>query len=163
MRLLLFVATLVACVLLVIAEFSLLNEIRILTVTEEGVKVGANHNYALAIIAVAAAVMAFGAFRGARPAAFALAALGIAALLVVLIVDLPEVGREGLFGRDYEGAKAVKAAGFYLETAGAVLLMATGVLTAVLSGGRRDAGMNATLRERLRYRFDNSWRAGPPR
>ena len=129
----LFALSIVACVLLVIAEFSQLNEIQILTVTEEGVQVGENHNYALAIIAVAAAVMAFGAYRGARPAAFALAALGVAALLVVLIVDVPEVGREGLFGRDYEGAKAVKATGFYLETAGAVLLLAAGVLTAAQS------------------------------
>lgn len=134
----LFVATLVACGLLIAAEFARLNEIQILTVTEQGVKVGSNHNYALAIIAVAAAVMAVGAFRGARPAAFALAVLGLAALLVVVIVDLPEVGREGLFGRDYEGAKAVKATGFYLETAGAVLLLATGVLTAAL-GSRREA------------------------
>lgn len=138
LRLALFTATLVACGLLITAEFSRLNEIQILTVTEQGVKVGANHNYALAIIAVAAAVMAFGAFRGARPAAYAVAVLGLAALLVVLIVDLPEVGREGLFGRDYEGAKAVKATGFYLETAGAILLLATGVLTAVL-GPRRPA------------------------
>ncbi len=128
----LFASALVACVLLVIAEFSQLNEIQILTVTEEGVGVGENHNYALAIIAVAAAVMGFGAFRGSRPAALALAALGLAALLVVLIVDVPEVGREGLFGRDYEGAKAVKATGFYLETAGAILLLAAGVFTAAL-------------------------------
>ncbi len=130
----LFVLTLVACGLLVAAEFSMLNEIEILTVTEKGIKVGSNHNYALAIIAGAAAIMAFGALRGARPAAFAVAILGLAALLVVLIIDLPEVGREGLFGRDYEGAKAVKAGGFYLETAGAILLLATGVITAVFSG-----------------------------
>lgn len=138
-RLVLFVLTLVACVLLIVAEFSQLNEIQILTVTEKGVQVGENHNYALAIIAVAAAVMAFGAFRGARPAAFALAALGLAALLVVLIVDVPEVGREGLFGRDYEGAKAVKATGFYLETAGAILLLASGVFTAALNLRRAQA------------------------
>ena len=65
--------------------------------------------------------------------------LGVAALLVVLIVDLPEVGREGLFGRDYEGAKASEASGFYLETAGAILLLVCGVLTAVL-GPRRRSG-----------------------
>lgn len=134
LRLALLVLTLVACVLLVIAEFMPLNEIEILTVTEKGVKVGSNHGYALAIIAAASAVMALGAYRGARPAAFALAALGLAALLVVLIVDVPEVGREGLFGRDYEGAKAVKAIGFYFETAGAVLLLVAGVATAVFGG-----------------------------
>lgn len=122
---------LVACVLLAVAEFFDLNEIQIITVTEEGVGVGSNHGYALLIIALAAAVMAWGAFRGARPAAIALAVLGLAALLVVLLVDLPQVREEGLYGRDYEDAKAVAATGFYLETAGAVLLLAAGVLTAV--------------------------------
>jgi len=139
MRPALFALAVVACVLLVIAEFSQLNEIRILTVTEKGVKVGSNHNYALLIIAIASLVMAFGAFRGARPAAFALAALGVAALLVVLLADLPEVGREGIYGRDYEGAKAQAVIGFYLETAGAIALLAAGVLTAAFGGRRSDA------------------------
>lgn len=129
----LFALALVACVLLVIAEFSDLNEIRIVTVTREGVGVGPHHGYALAIIAAAAAVMAYGAFRSSRPAAIALAALGVAALLVVLIVDLPDVDATGLYGRDYEQAESQAATGFYLETAGAILLLIAGVLTAVLA------------------------------
>lgn len=129
----LFALALVACVLLVVAEFLDLNSIRIITVTEEGIGVGSNHGYALLIIAVAAAVMAFGAFRGSRPAGVALAILGIAALAIVLLVDLPEVDEEGLYGRDYERAEAQAESGFYVETAGAILLLFTGVLTAVFS------------------------------
>lgn len=134
----LFAAAVLACLLLAIAEFTDLNEIRIITVTEEGVGVGANHGYALLVIALASGVMAFGAYRGSRPAALALAALGMAALLVVLLVDLPEVNEEGLYGRDYEQAEAQATTGFYLETAGAILLLATGVLTAAFGATRRD-------------------------
>lgn len=136
----------IACVLLVIAEFLDLNEIRIITVTEEGVSVGSNHNYALLIIAVAALVMAYGAFRGSRPAAIALAALGLFALLVVLLIDLPQVSEEGLYGRDYEQAKAQAATGFYVETAGAILLLFSGVMAAVL-GGQADAEPRRRERE----------------
>ena len=130
---------LVACVLLAVAEFLDLNSIRIITVTEEGISVGSNHSYALLVIAVAAAVMAYGAFRGSRPAGVALAVLGIAALAIVLLVDLPEVDEEGLYGRDYERAEAQAESGFYVETAGAILLLFTGVLTAVLGRGRPTA------------------------
>jgi hypothetical protein len=130
----LFALAVVACVLLAVAEFLDLNSIRIITVTEEGIGVGSNHNYALLIIAVVAAVMAYGAFRGSRPAAVALAVLGVAALLIVLLVDLPEVDEEGLYGRDYERAEAQAESGFYVETAGAILLLFSGVLTAVFGG-----------------------------
>jgi hypothetical protein len=124
---------LIACVLLAVSEFTDLNEIRILTVTREGVGVGSHHGYALLIIGIAGAVMAYGAYRGSRPAALALAILGAAAVLVVLLVDLPDVDATGLYGRDYEQAKAQAVTGFYLETAGAILLLLAGVLTVVLN------------------------------
>jgi hypothetical protein len=122
--------TLIACLLLVIAEFGDLNHIQILTVTRHGVSVGSHHGYALLIIAVVAAVMAFGAWRGSRPAGLAVAVLGLVALLIVLLVDLPDVDATGLFGRDYEQAVAKASTGFRLEAAGAVLLLFAGVATA---------------------------------
>jgi hypothetical protein len=124
--------TLIACVLLAIAEFSHLNHIQILTVRRHGLRVGPHHGYALLIIAVAAALMAAGAWRGSRPAAFAVAALGIAALLIVILVDLPDVDATGLFGRDYEQAKAVADIGYRLELVGSILLLFAGGLTSVL-------------------------------
>ena len=132
LRVALLALTVVACVLLIVAEFTDLNEIRIVTVTREGVGVGGHHGYALLIIALASLVMGYGAFRGSRPAGIALAVLGAAALLVVLLVDLPDVDATGLYGRDYEQAESQAAIGFYLETAGAILLLVAGVLTAVL-------------------------------
>jgi len=125
--------TLVACLLLAVAEFTDLNTIRIVTVEREGVGTGSHHGYALLIIAVFAAIMAVGAWRGSRPAAIAVAALGLAALLVVLIVDAPDVEATGLYGRNYEQARAVAAIGFKLETAGSILLLFAGVVTSVLA------------------------------
>jgi hypothetical protein len=131
--------TLVSCLLLAIAEFTDLNQIEILTVTRQGVGVGSHHGYALLIIGLVAAAMAAGAWRGSRPAAFAVAALGAAALLIVLLVDLPDVDATGLYGRNYEQAKAVSDTGFRLETAGAILLLFSGVLTAVMSARSTDS------------------------
>jgi hypothetical protein len=101
-------------------------------VTKPGVGVGSHHGYALLIIAVVAALMALGAWRGSRPAAIAVAALGIAALLIVLLVDAPDVDATGLYGRDYEQARAAADTGFRLETVGAILLLFSGVVTSVL-------------------------------
>ena len=130
--------SLVACLLLAVAEFTDLNHIEILTVEREGVGVGSHHGYALLIIGIFAAVMAVGAWRGSRPAAWAVGGLGFAALLLVLIVDAPDVNATGLYGDRYEQARAVADIGFKLETAGAILLLFAGVITAVL-GQRPDA------------------------
>src|SRR4051794_30350256 len=159
-RVLLFALTLVACLLLVIAELGDLNQIQILTVTKDGVGVGGHHGYALLIIAVVAAVMAFGAWRGSRPAAFAVAALGAAALLIVLLVDLPDVDATGLYGRNYEEAKAVADTGFRLETIGAILLLFTGVITSVL--GQTAGGSRPDSRRRPGRRGGDSAPARPP-
>ncbi len=129
----LFALTLVAGLLLVVAEFGDLNHIQILTVTRDGVGVGGHHGYALLIIAVVAGLMAFGAWRGSRPAGLAVAVLGLVALLIVVLVDLPDVDATGLYGRDYEQAKASASWGFRLEALGAVLLLFSGVMTVVLS------------------------------
>lgn len=125
--------TLVACLLLAVAEFGDLNHIQILTVSRPGVGVGGHHGYALLIIAVVSALMSYGAWRGSRPAGFAVAILGIVALLIVLLVDLPDVNATGLVGRNYEQATAKASSGFRLEALGAVLLLFAGVLTAVMT------------------------------
>src|SRR5215208_2151618 len=57
----LLVLPLVACVLLVVAEFSRLYEINVITVTVSSVKGGGHHGYALLVVALASAAMAFGA------------------------------------------------------------------------------------------------------
>jgi hypothetical protein len=129
-RHLLFGLTLIACVLLVIAEFGDLNEIRIGAVVRAGQGVGDNHGHALLIVAAVAAVMALGAWRtGSRPAAIAVAVLGAVAVFVVLAVDGPDVDQTGVFGRNYEDVEAGAADGFRIAAVGAVLLLFAGVMT----------------------------------
>jgi hypothetical protein len=116
---------------LIAAELSTMREIKAVTVVPEGGRTsgGDHHGYALAVIAVAAAVMAFGALRGgSRPAALAVAALGVVALLIVLAIDLPSLDDTGLIGRTYDLAEASPAIGFWLELGGAIALIASGLL-----------------------------------
>ena len=91
------------------------------------------HGPALLLLAALALVLCVGAARGARPAAVALAACGLAALLIVLVGDLPDLDKTGFVGDVYADAEAGPGAGWYLETAGSVLLLVSGVSLAALS------------------------------
>ena len=91
------------------------------------------HGPALLIIAAFAVAMLAGALRGARPAMIALAVLGLVTLGIAAIGDVPDLNETGFIGEVYEDAAAGPSAGFYLETLGGVLLLAGGVLMAVLS------------------------------
>jgi uncharacterized membrane protein YtjA (UPF0391 family) len=133
------VLALAGCVLLAIAEFSHLYEIQVITVTVKVGKVGAHHGYALLIIAIVAALMAFAAvLGGSRPAAWALFALAVAALVIALAVDLPVVNDTGLYGRNYEQAKAQAGNGFFLETLGAVVLLIAAAAILLLGAPARE-------------------------
>lgn len=134
------VLALLGCLLLAVAEFTDLYSIHVITVTVKSATVGSHHGYALLIVAIAAAAMAVGATRGgSRPAAVALLALAIAALVIALAVDLPVVDDTGLYGRDFEQARAQAEIGFKLETAGAIVLLLSAVAILVLGIGRRSA------------------------
>lgn len=126
-------------VLLALAEFSTLYDIRVAGELPDGGSQtsGAHHGYALLVVAVAVVPMALGAGRrGSRPAALALLALGAIALFIALAVDLPVVRDEGLIGETYDAAVARPRAGYYLESLGAVILLVAG-MGLLLFGGRR--------------------------
>lgn len=112
--------------LLIVAEFLTVREIRAVTVvppggTESG---GGLHGYALGVIGLAILVMSYGAVvQGARPAAVALVVLSVAACAIVLLVDLPVLDDTGLIGRTYDLAEARPAVGFYLQSLGAGLAL----------------------------------------
>jgi hypothetical protein len=122
--------------LLIVAEFVTVREIRAVTVvppggTEAG---GGLHGYALGIIGVAMLVMTYGAVvRGARPAAVALVVLALAACAIVVFVDLPVLDDTGLIGRTYDLAEARPAVGFYLESLGAALALVGAMATLVMT------------------------------
>jgi hypothetical protein len=122
--------------LLILAEFVTVREIKAVTVVPPG---GADaggglHGYALGLIGVAILVMSYGAVvRGARPAAVALLVLALAACAIVLFVDLPVLDDEGLIGRTYDLAEARPAIGFYFESLGAALALVGAVATLVMT------------------------------
>jgi hypothetical protein len=92
---------------------------------------------AMVLLAVAAVAMALGALRRARPAMAALAAIGVVILVIAFTIDLPDALDEGLYGERYEAAEAKPATGFFVETAGGMLLVLSGglLLLSGLGGG----------------------------
>ena len=116
---------------LIAAEFLTFREIVAVAAVPAGGRTtgGAHHGYALAVVGAAALPIALGAvLGGSRAAAAALAALGAVALAIVLAVDLPGAFSEGELARAYESVEARPTAGFWLELAGAVALLAGGLL-----------------------------------
>jgi len=132
---------LVGAGLLLAAELSPLYTVVVgsLETPRRSVSAGSNHDYALALVALAAMAMAAGALRGARGTAGALIVLGAAALVVALAVDLPATRQSGALREAlaYSEAHAKAARGFALELAGAVALIAAGI--GLLALGRRPA------------------------
>jgi hypothetical protein len=127
-------------VLLIVAEFLPLYEIRTITVVPEGGRktVGAHHGYALLVVGLAMLPMAVGAVRGgSRPAAFALLALSLIAVFVVLFIDLPDLNETGLIGRTYDAAEARPRVGFFIESLGATLALLGAVGCLVLRPAAR--------------------------
>jgi hypothetical protein len=124
-------------VLLLVAEFLTLREIRTVTVVPPGGTVtgGSHHAYALALVAIVMLAMAYGAARGARPAAVALLVLALVAVFVVMAIDRPTLDDTGLIGRTYDLAEARPGPGFYVESLGAALALIGAVASLVL--GRR--------------------------
>jgi hypothetical protein len=132
----LLVPLLAGALLLIVAEFVTVREIRAVTAvppggTETG---GGLHLYALGVVGLAMLPMAVGAVLGdALPAKVALVSLAVVACGIVLFVDRPALDDTGLIGRTYELAEARPATGFYLESLGAVLAL-VGALATVVAG-----------------------------
>ena len=125
--------------LLIVAEFLDLYEVRAITAVLETETGGGHHGYALLIVGIALVPMTLGAvLGGSRPAAAACLVLALVAVSVVLFVDRPDVDQTGLT-RAYEQAKASPETGFYLESLGAVLALIGAVGTLVLRPAGRTA------------------------
>jgi hypothetical protein len=128
-------AALAGAVLLIVAEFSAIYEIKAVTAVVDSVTGYERHGIALALLGVTALPMAVGASRrGSRPATIALAALGAIALLIAVITDVPDVHQTGVISEQYDQAVANPAIGLYLETLGGALLLMAGGGLMVLGG-----------------------------
>lgn len=122
--------SLLGALLLVVSQFTTLYVERIATspTTVRSFGTGANHDYALVPIAVLAGFLGVGVFRaGARPALLAIGILGLVALLIALLGDLPGAHGTGLVGSastHYYNASSSPRVGLYMETLGALVLIA---------------------------------------
>ncbi len=132
---------LLGAVLLLVAEFTTLYDVRTSSggLLVKSVSTGSNHSYAMVPIAVLAALLASVAFRAAsRPALLALGVLGVLALLIALVGDLPSAHTSGLVGSPathFQSASSRPSAGFYMETLGALVLLITCVCGFLMLGG----------------------------
>lgn len=134
-------AALAGAVVLVAAELTPLYRLHVVTsqVSAGTVSAGSHNSWALIPVAVLAAALAVVPMRaGSRPGMAAVAALGLLALAIALLGDLPDTSAQGVIHGNLLAA-TTPAIGIYLETLGAVALLAAGG-GALLLSGRPQAG-----------------------
>jgi hypothetical protein len=118
---------LLGALLLVVAEFTPLYHVHVATSSApiKTVQTGPNHSYAMIPIALLAVFLAFVARRGGGWVALTgVGAAGLAAFLIAILVDLPDAHRRG-FNARFVQITSTASAGLYMETLGAVILIAT--------------------------------------
>jgi hypothetical protein len=136
----LFGGAVLGAVLLIVAEFTTLYTQQIATYASPPVTegTGPHDSYALIPIAVLAVVLGFAVLRGgSRPALLAVGLAGLVALLIAVLGDLPDAHSSGLIAApsgQFVSARTTPSTGMYLETAGAVVLIATCGLGFMLLG-----------------------------
>ncbi len=137
---------LLGSLLLIVAEFTTLYQVHVATFHApiKSVTGGTNHAYALGLLGLLAAGLAVAFVRqGSRPALLAIGLVGLVALLIALLGDLPDAQASGLAGSattHYVNARSTASAGLYMETLGAVLLIATCGLGFLMLGPPGAAG-----------------------
>jgi hypothetical protein len=134
-----------AAAVLIVAEFTPLLTVNVVgkAAPVSSVTTGSHHGYALIPIAVLVLGLAFALRRGAgRPVLVALGALAVIALVIALLRDLPDAHKTSLIppASRPELGHASPAAGFYLETLGAVLLLVVAGM-GVLAGAGEARGL----------------------
>jgi hypothetical protein len=138
---------LLGALLLLVAEFTTLYQVHVATSLNptKTVSGGSNHSYALVPLALLAAALGVAAARSeSRSALLALGLVGVVTLLIALLGDLPDshaTGLAGSAGAGYVNASSTPSAGLYMETLGAVLLIAAcGLGFMMLGPPARSAG-----------------------
>jgi hypothetical protein len=137
LRRLLLGLALVGSLLLIVADFTRLFEVKAVTAVLKREATGSHHLYAMLVIGIAAALLTLAAARSSsKTPAVALFGLALAALLIVVARDLPDVNSTGLTST-YEQAKATPKLGFYLESLGTVLLLVSAGAQLLWGGAAR--------------------------
>jgi hypothetical protein len=118
--------TLLGALLLIVAEFTSLYRVHFANGSAvQSVSTGSHHSYAMIPIAVLAVFLGWAVRRGGgRVALLGIGAAGVVALVIALVGDLPDAHRTGITAH-LQLARATPSAGLYMETLGAVILIAT--------------------------------------
>jgi hypothetical protein len=142
-------AALLGALIVVVAQFTTLYEVHVATdsIPIKTVGTGANHAWAPIPLALLAALFAFAVYRhGNRAAAAGIAVLGVATLLIALLGDRPDAHATGLIasgGSQFLQGVSRPSAGLYIETLGAVLLLISGGMGALMLTGPDRGGEDA--------------------
>lgn len=147
---LIFAGAAIAAVLLVAAEFTTLYQAHLATKLTpiESVTAGSHNSYAMLPIAVLALLLGLLAWRGgSRLALLGIGVLGVVALVIALVHDLPDTHAVGLADHNRISATTTPHAGLYLETLGAILLIATSGLAFMFAGAPRRSRVAGGRRE----------------
>jgi hypothetical protein len=135
-------AAFIGAVLLVVSDFTTLFRVHTeagVTVPNGSVKGHDNHSYSMLVIGLAALPLAYAATRyGSRPAMAGLAGLGLIAVIIAVGFDLSDATGTNTLARTFEDATGSPAAGFYIETLGAALLIVSGGGGLMLSAPARE-------------------------
>jgi hypothetical protein len=136
-RVLVLAGSVVAALLLVAAEFTSLYEVHLATKSSPigSVTTGSHNSYAMILIAAVAVALGVLVRRGgSRVAILEIGIVGLVALLIALLHDLPDAHAVGLAEHNSVAATTTPAAGMYLETLGAIVLIATSGIGLALAG-----------------------------
>jgi hypothetical protein len=133
----------IGAVLLVVSDFTTLFKVQTeagVTVPNGTVKGHDNHSFSMLVLGLAALPLAYWSTRYAsRPAMTGLAGLGLIAVIIAVGFDLSDATGTNTLTRTFEDATGSPAAGFYLETLGAALLIVSGGGGLVLTAPEREA------------------------
>jgi hypothetical protein len=112
--------------LMILGEFLTLFEVKRGSVVVAEQSGGDHHSYAFLVVGSASLVAVLVARSGHWPPAAGVAVLAALALAIVLIADLPDATSSGLTAGS-RPAEAEPAAGFWVQTVGASIALASGV------------------------------------
>jgi hypothetical protein len=131
---------LLGALLLLVAEFTTLFEVRTSagSAAIKSVGTGSHDTYALVPIAVLVVALSIAVYTAvSRPALLSIGILAVITLLIALLGDLPDAHASGIVGggaQHYVAANSAPSAGLYMETLGGVVLLITSVCGFLLLG-----------------------------
>lgn len=137
------VVGMVGAAFLIVSEFLPITHVRAITVIlPHSERTGFDQNSgAMLLLGLVALPLLYGAARaGSRPAMVAVGVIGVIALLIAVFGDLPDVTKAGtVFTERYEDAVAQKQIAWWLEAAGAVMLVLSAGLLFLTDLGKPQA------------------------